>query len=283
MLLTAPSLPSEGFEALKPVRAVVTLPRKVKLAFAAITYNALTLQQGGEQKPGPWGSRESGRIKALQEQAFRLSALLVGVQEARTQGPATRRNSDWLGFISGCALGGYAGVELWVVRSCPGCPTIAPKHVTAVYSDPRILLVAIRAPMLAIDVVVAHALDSSYSQEEIEAWWAHLSAVCRWRRDKAVPMIPIIDGNARVGSVASIHVGEHRAQIEDASGELLHAFLQEFDLVLLATWVSSSKALHRIDHVAVQRSGSCGLRGPYLSWAPARKPSSMITLLRACG
>ena len=74
------------------------------------------------------------------------------------------------------------------------------------------------------------------------------------------------DANARVGSVASLAVGDQAADWKDTAGAEFHAVLRDWDLCLPATlpgphndpakpsgtWCSRTR-WHRIDFVAVPR------------------------------
>ncbi len=64
--------------------------------------------------------------------------------------------------------------------------------------------------------------------------------------------------NAKLGSVPLAFVGEHQADPESATGELLHELLAEPDLAIPTTfashgegwtWQSNTERRHRIDYV----------------------------------
>ena len=126
-------------------------------------------------------------------------------------------------------------------------------------SEPRMLLVAVRSPSLALDVMVLHAPIESAPAEDRDAWWARARQAAARRPQQRVALVVLVDGNARLGSVLSEAVGGYDADDENCNGAALHEFMGEQGLLAtntffesrLGTWVATSGAERRGDYVLV--------------------------------
>ena len=159
--------------------------------------------------------------------------------------------------------GGLYGCDLWIsveilylAKLC-----ISPKHCTVVCAEFRDLLVAIRAPFFAVDVLVSHALNSKHPLSDREACWKRRRQIVNSRHDPSVPLIGLFDANARVGGVTSAHVGGWKAQLQDDSGALLHSFLTDYQLALPSTFQSTSSGTRSCTWYSDKGAGS---RGDYI-------------------
>eukprot|EP00972_Heterocapsa_arctica_P104447 15392368-Heterocapsa_arctica.AAC.1 len=74
------------------------------------------------------------------------------------------------------------------------------------------LLVAIRMNKLDLDCLVAHAPHSEHNEAVREEWWRGIRRLLQSRADLQVPLVIIIDANARVGSAVSSAIGDYGAQ-----------------------------------------------------------------------
>ena len=87
------------------------------------------------------------------------------------------------------------------------------------------LLVAVRSPAFALDVMVLHAPIESAPAEDRDAWWARARQAAARRPQQRVALVVLVDGNARLGSVLSEAVGGCGADDENCNGAALHEFM----------------------------------------------------------
>ncbi len=104
-----------------------------------------------------------------------------------------------------------------------------------VHSAQRLLMVILQTLNGTVQVVVAHAPDSTYPEPERRAWWAAIRTIQRRVFRKDEPVIRPIDANATVGTVVSSSVGPVNPENESASGAWFHEALLSLDLILPAT------------------------------------------------
>ena len=117
---------------------------------------------------------------------------------------------------------------------------------------------------LTLDILNAHAPLSATPLCELAAWWDDLQCMVSRRADAIVPLVCMIDANARLGTIASTAVGLHCAEEEGDAGDQFHRFLLRNRLYLPATfedcakegrsttWVSpEGTSTRRIDYVAI--------------------------------
>ena len=66
------------------------------------------------------GLAQRGRRASLQTQFLEAKMHIIGIQEARSDGPSSRQNANFLIIASGCCRStGSHGLELWVAKSIP--------------------------------------------------------------------------------------------------------------------------------------------------------------------
>ena len=192
---------------------------------------------------------------------------MVGLQECRSV-RGSQNPGDYIRFASGNTSDGHGSCELWldtatayaVTESGQECH-FRQEQVTDMHNDPRILYVGIDVPRLKVDVLVIHALGSSYSETartmvEYTLW--HY-AECR----RGAPIILLSDCNARVGSCgASKAIGQHQHEKQNHAGEQLQRYLEQTDLFLPSTWAEfhngkgyTWQSSSNIDHCGVTFTG----------------------------
>ena len=123
---------------------------------------------------------------------------------------------------------GTGGIQLWVsktFRTHQAEIPITTNHMDILHADHKRLLVKIQAGCLRWLLVVGHAPTTDQA-EESHRWWgatehAIPGAVKHW------PRIVMVDGNARLGSEPSPHVGTHQADQENAAGEGMHQWMMD--------------------------------------------------------
>ena len=215
------------------------------------------------------GLSQRGRSATIQAQCHEAGAQLVGVQEARTD-ESSRTATHYHVFSSGRDESGCFGTELWVSKAFKISKTsvalVDSDDVQVVSSSPRHLLASVRTPMLQVDCLVAHApcvkwTGSGWNIPEVKKWWEDITALAFGREDPSVPLIMMIDSNARNGSVVSYHIGNHAAAKENLAGSLFHQFMRDLKLFAPSTfsvlaknhastfWKHTSGSEARLDYV----------------------------------
>ena len=197
----------------------------------------------------------------LQDQCVNRGYHILGVQETRLPKASTYATEHFLVFNS-AAQAGQSGCSLWVSRRIPFaakdgqflCLSLNQCHVLV--SEPRLLLVRVRAPAVSWLLSVAHAPHSKRPEEEREAWWSRATRVIEGFRHAHELLTVCIDSNARVGCNALPGVGPRGA--EQANFE---SFLEALGLGLpctlpvhegpTTTWTSPKGSQSRIDFVAI--------------------------------
>ena len=231
--------------------------------------NVLTLKPAEMRAAGHEPIPESSARACLLQKAVRdAGMLMIGVQEARTP-QGMRIGGGFVTIAGGPSAGGHHGCELWISTELEYAPGQRARHtdVLMTAASPRHLLVAVRARMLHVDVLVAHAPCTKHSRDDVAAWWKQITREVS-ARQRAVPLICMIDANARVGGRVSEAIGDAGAQPEDFAGECLHRFAVANRLFLPATmrswhdggqhhtWTGSAGVQHRIDYVLLP-AGFC--------------------------
>jgi hypothetical protein len=153
-------------------------PRKMKngaspgIDISCVSANVLTLDPQHERKVAKSnGLCQKGRVHYLQDQCHNLKLHLVGIQEARTDGPDVRTGESYIAFTSGATSRGQFGCELWVNTKLSFVPDDNVKFklecATVVLTDPRFLLVALRFSSVQVDCLVMHAPHSAHGETKI--------------------------------------------------------------------------------------------------------------------
>ena len=84
-----------------------------------------------------------------------------------------------------------------------------PRSFHVLVAEPRFLLVKGHTAAGVIQFCVRHGQDSTRDQAEIQAWWRRSAALSACL--VSLPLVVLCDANARVGSVASLAVGDQAA------------------------------------------------------------------------
>ncbi|CAE7700393.1 unnamed protein product [Symbiodinium sp. CCMP2592] len=212
------------------------------------TFNVLSLNDGfggpaSGQVVGEGLAMQPGRAQMLAAQLDDHHIHAACLQETRCDS-GTYHCGRYLRFCSG-GLRGQWGVEWWFKDGfafrTSGAAQDPANHVfreplfTVVASDPRRLLVRFADKAVRTLFVGLHAPHRATEASVLEQWWSETHALIRNHamRDS---IVLAGDFNASVGSHPSDQVGGHAAESEDAAGEALHSVLQEFDLLIPATW-----------------------------------------------
>ena len=239
----------------------------LRIGFASA--NVLTLD-GGKQSQQQKGLMQLGRIANLQAQFCESNCTIIGLQECRTTGAATRHSGSHLVFQSGANHQGVRGCELWLDRVRPYAVAqkqqfrFEPTQVTITSFDDRHLLAVINAPHLQLRVLVVHAPYQGATDVELALWWQQIQAAIQ-RTPNTMPLVVLGDLNARLGSVHSPAVSSHQADEESETGHHVHAFLLENSLCAPSTfaeyhvgdahtWISPHGQPCRLDFVLVPQS-----------------------------
>ena len=208
----------------------------------------------------------SGRRVDLADQLHQAGISIVGLQETRCRGQVT---GSCRGFGVFADKAGHGGVELWIRQDIRADP----RSFHVLVAEPRFLLVKGHTAAGVIQCCLCHGPDSTRNQAEIQAWWRRSAALIRSACQVSLPLVVLYDANARVGSVASLAVGDQAADWEDTAGAEFHAMLVEWDYCLPATlpgphndpakpsvtWCSRTR-WHRLDFVAVLRDWLAGVK-----------------------
>ena len=133
-------------------------------------------------------------------------------------------------------------------------------EVTVVSSSPRHLTVNVITPRLRLHVQVAHAPSvPTVGLEQARAFW-NARTVELMRRPGGADFVVLCDANSRLGSTASLHVGDEQAEDENVAGTLFHEFLAQISGFVPSTfsdfqhgpghtWCSPLGKWSRIDYI----------------------------------
>ena len=196
---------------------------------------------------------------------------IAGLQETRLTRATEIQGAAFFEFFT-AAQDGEGGCALLFNRRIPYAwkglqPLFFERtHFTCVHSSHRLLVIRVKAPLLDVLVVSAHAPQSGHGAEAVEAWW-HEFMRAPWLRLHQGRIIACIDANAQLGSVESQSVGRHAGVTETHAGSLLREWLDLAQAFLPATfynqaghcipnaheptWISPSGCGYRIDYVAL--------------------------------
>ena len=216
---------------------------------------------------GPDG--HAGKLQFVREQMKSLHLNFLGLQETRS--PACLSLADDVIRLSGGALQGKYGTELWINTQQPICHIqgkpkfIKRSNVQVVHADPRRLFVRIESPELQFFVTVLHAPQSGRPLDERKQWWTRTNELVD-ALQKDIPVLVLLDANAKSGPRCPPTVFENDDVIS-ASTPFFLEFLQQHELCLPctssihvgtnSTWISpDGLTQHRIDFIAVPQTWS---------------------------
>ncbi len=192
----------------------------------------------------PAGVFLPGRANSLAKQFDAARCFLVGTLETRVPHDGWAQYGPYHVLHAAASTRGQYGVSLWIHTRLEYSPgrRLQPHHVRVLASDHRWMVVALRAPELAVNVLVAHAPHARTPNVDLSRWWSDMT-VRAVELDRHVPLISLIDANATLGSVVSAHVGQVAAEPENYSGECFHRFLRSTSQFAPATFSDSATGL----------------------------------------
>ena len=198
------------------------------------TANVLTLLPTGNAQ----GLQGRSRLELLQEQFYDHGCHIVGIQESRHRKVCRVNQKRYYVFSSPATPQGQYGVQIWIAKDLQLGESQArfdQSHFKFIARDPRRLILKVCAPFFRAILVCGHAPTSQSSQEEIGHWWEELRRLTP-EKYRSWPHVLLLDGNARVGSVHTDHIGDHHPDLQDGGGEALHDYLCEVNSWLPSTF-----------------------------------------------
>ena len=193
------------------------------VTMAVATANVLTLYPRLEE-----GAFSFRRMQL--EQTFSDARLsVVGIQESRSRDDAVRKGRFFV-MIASQASSGAGGMELWVHQTV----FLGEPSWFVLLSQPRRLVVRVMTVAGPVIFVVLHALDAAAGEEAIGRWWDETAQLSReWPHASDHPWVVMVDGNCRLGAVASPAVGSCDLVSHECVGaSRLHQWLLENQLHL---------------------------------------------------
>eukprot|EP00438_Fugacium_kawagutii_P013077 Skav213378 [mRNA] locus=scaffold797:151888:166430:+ [translate_table: standard] len=212
------------------------------------------------------GQFVSARHSALLRDFDQIGVDVVGVQETRSQLSGHSLIDSWHILSAPATHGGTGGVQLWIRTSFTIAGRsfdISDKHLKIVHTSSRRLIVLLRTPWLQLRFLVGHAPHDEPGAD-LAAWWRTTSHLLH-AAHRHLPLIALLDANAKVGSLVSDSVGSFRAEEENTAGAIFHSWLIRENLFLPQTFEQfGQQAFHtfthargttsRIDYVALDRA-----------------------------
>ena len=240
---------------------------KVKITSA----NVLTLLPGSDVQAG---LLDSARQEAILKQAKEADINILSLQETRLRKSAFRTTKDfWI--VQGAAERGHGGTLLAFNRIKPygrvgdrdKALFFRKEHFAIIHSDPRILIVKVKAPGLQCLCASLHAPQSGQHDSNIRAWWEKLFAAIPFQY-RTWPLLAAGDFNARVGSTPTAATGGHQGENDNLNGELFQEWLISQALWAPSTWAQchhgpagtwqhSSGKWSRLDYICLPVSFKC--------------------------
>ena len=235
-----------------------------------ISVNVLTLRDPciRGRPPARTGLYMTGRKAMLQRSLAEHEPILIGIQETRLFDSNCQPDPDYIVLHSAAAPSGHGGCALWISKKRPFAVQGSEKHyfqekdATVVSFSPRHLAVSLTTQRFGIFVLVLHTPSlSNATWDEASAFWSARAADLA-RRPEGTDYVILADANARVGGIASRHVGHLDEEPEQDAGSLLHDFLvqteaflpstfPDFHVGFSGTWKQPNGEWHRLDYVIV--------------------------------
>ncbi|MFM7985901.1 MAG: hypothetical protein ACKPKO_41960, partial [Candidatus Fonsibacter sp.] len=94
------------------------------------------------------------------------------------------------------------------------------------HTNPRLLIVTVTLIVGAFQIVVAHALDSSYTEGQIQGWWHQFHKTMQSIKRPGMMSLSLIDANCTLGAVQSPAIGPANPDIETTIGSFVHHMLK---------------------------------------------------------
>ena len=170
------------------------------------------------------GNLDSHRRLDLAAQFQTAKLVIFGLQKTSLAVARALGIGLYQTFAAATNKSGQGGIELWVLRAW-----LRLSHPFRVFhTSHRILMVRLLTIVGPIQILVAHALDSSYPPDQIAVWWKELGQLLDACVDKDVLTMWPLDANVTVGSEQSSAVGPRHPETEPAAGSLFHAQLRRW-------------------------------------------------------
>ena len=222
-----PSLPSDTPSESPGITSAGAVPCRFDLSFITMNVNSLYR--------GPDGV--SGKLQYLRQQMRQHRLNFAGVQEARSDSGMSC--VDQILRLASGSCKGQLGVELWVNLAQPFLHHsehgiyFAPANFQVLHADPRRLLVRVSHPHWQSLILVGHSPHSGRPESERSYWWQLTTSILQKHR-RALPVIVLIDANARTGPKMPPHILEYDDG-DNHNTEAFRQFLIDHDLCLPAT------------------------------------------------
>ena len=214
--------------------------------------NVLTLKSADCKA---WGIEGVARQESLLEQYHSSAYNIIAFQETRLRKLYRAQDERFVLVKSAANASGSYGLLLGLSKKVPhgwlpssqestdklGVPVyFSESHVSVILADPRRLIVRVRSPVLKCIIIVAHAPHTGHSDEEVHTWWQMLGTLIPPKYHEW-PRLLLCDANARLGSVATLQVGDFQAENENSKSEAFRTFLSEQGIWLPSTFEQFQK------------------------------------------
>lgn len=195
-----------------------------------LTFNVCTLGASGDEKGIP-----PAQYHAVQHSLLARGVSVAGFQETRAahQGKLLLQR---FAVLRSPAIAGHGGVALWISRRF--------QLVTWAPVTPRLIWALIAQGSSRYLVLSAHAPHESMGSDHLDEFYAEMQGVLTSKPADAMPLI-LLDSNASfpTGGLPEApvpRIGPYAAGPAHASSRLL-AFLEEFDLAPVNTWLAPTQ------------------------------------------
>ena len=202
--------------------------------------NVLTLLPGQDTEVG---LLDSARQATILKQAQEAGVHILSLQETRLRKSLFRSTPDFL-IVQSAAHKGHGGIALCFNRKLPyGSQEdgshhelfFRKEHFAIISSDPRWLIVRVKAPGLRCLILGLHAPQSGQSEAAIRGWWDALEMAIP-QRYSDWQLIAAGDFNARCGTTPTVATGGHQGENENLNGELMQDWLIRRGMWAPSTW-----------------------------------------------
>ena len=150
----------------------------------------------------------SDKVDILAQQFIDSNLDIVALQETRSKTSSTSLKNGFL-RLTAAAHSGQGGVELWFNQfgnlATSEFGPVRQEHCHVWHTSSTLLGVECDHPLLACDIVVIYAPQSSHTVEVIDKWWVELNSLLHARGKKETILLG--DCNAKIGSVESEEIG----------------------------------------------------------------------------
>eukprot|EP00929_Paragymnodinium_shiwhaense_P069733 TRINITY_DN35186_c0_g1_i3.p1 TRINITY_DN35186_c0_g1~~TRINITY_DN35186_c0_g1_i3.p1 ORF type:complete len:1769 (+),score=383.89 TRINITY_DN35186_c0_g1_i3:478-5784(+) len=245
------------------------------IQFDVASANVLTMAgEDDAARSAGSGMNVLGRGRMLMQQFNGAGVKVVGIQEARSS-EAKYMTEHYLVASSAADKGNY-GCQIWLAKKWPGF-CIASKHLTVLVSRPRLIMVAVRSPNIAMDIASLHAPHSGAGADAIAEWWTETAELLMAQRQGNHPLYVLMDANADAHMAMPAMGSLHAAEPSEAS-TCMEQFLASMELALPSTrpeyqaeherhttWVHTSGSEKRLDYVAVPQDELASVQKTWVS------------------